>query len=125
MEFFKAATQYGDWEGTAAADEQPSSIRDYLKEKGLIQSHEFLVAATLYVTEHGYNKPFIRAFIFENADNVGSVRDAINANEGPIPVRTVEVPLTTEEFLSLFKRFNVMLTWRGLSLAGREYDAKE
>jgi len=123
MESFKASTQYGDWEGTAAADGQPSSLHEYLKEKGLMKPHEFLVAATLYVGEHGFDSPFIRAFVFQNGDDYKAVVDALAAINGPIPVRSVEVKLTTEEFLQLFKRFDVMLTWRGLQLEGRDYIA--
>jgi hypothetical protein len=122
MERFKASTQYGDWEGTAAADEQPSSIKKWLESKGLIKPSEFLVAVNLYVSEHEYNPPLLRAFVF-HGDNHESVKEALATTEGAIPVRSIEVKMTTEEFLELFKRFNVMLTWQGLELEGREYSA--
>jgi hypothetical protein len=43
----------------------------------------------------------------------------------PIRVRRVDVELTLEEFFSLFKRFNVVLSRRGLSLIDREYQWDE
>jgi len=43
----------------------------------------------------------------------------------PVPVRVVDVPLTLEKFVALFKRFNVMLTWHGLKLEDREYSTEE
>lgn len=123
MEYFKASTQYGDWEGTAAADAQPSSLQEYLEEKGLIKPDEFLVAASLYVGEH--NSALVQAFVFQNARNFASVRDAIVAINGRVPVRRVNIKLTTEEFMLLFKRFRVVLTWHGLQLEGRDYVATE
>lgn len=125
MEHFKASTQYGDWEGTSAADEQPTSIRDYLKKNGLMKKNEFLLAVTLYVGEHAYDSPFVRVFLFEEGGKYESVKDALVAIKGPIPVRSVELKLTTEEFLELFKRFDVMLTWQGLELEGRDFVATE
>jgi hypothetical protein len=125
MEHFKASTQYGDWEGTASADEQPSSIRGYLKKNGLIGDHEFLLAATIYVGEHSFDEPYIKAFIFEKGNQYESVKAALEAMKGPIPVRRVDVKLTVQEFFELFKRFDVVLTWHGLELEGREYIASE
>lgn len=125
MESFKASTQYGDWEGTAAADDRQSSLREWLGDKGLIKPGEFLIAATLYVSEHNYTSPYVRAFVFQNGENFELVKDALATIQGPIPVREVNVKLTTEEFLGLFKRFDVKLTWHGLQLEGREYVVTE
>jgi hypothetical protein len=125
LESFKASTQYGDWEGTAKADDQPKSLHNYLEEKGLMKEHEFLLAATIYVGEHDFDSPYIKAFVFEKGRNFESVKHEIDAMEGPIPVREVRVELTTREFLDLFKRFDVVLTWHGLELEGREYRAVE
>ncbi len=125
MESFKASTQYGDWEGTAAADGQHRSLHEYLKEKGLMKSHEFLLAVTLYVPEHDYARPFVRVFLYEKGKDYESVKASIEATKGPIPVRKLELKLTTEEFLELFKRFDVTLTWHGLELEGRDFVASD
>jgi len=124
MESFKASVQYGDWHGTAAADDaHANSLRIYLTEKGLVKPNEFLVAASLYTGEHDFAS--ITAFVYKNADDFESVKAAIDATDGPLPVRRINIKLTPKEFLALFKRFNVMLTWHGLELDGREYDADE
>jgi hypothetical protein len=39
----------------------------------------------------------------------------------PIPAKKVELEVTVEQFLKLFRRFNVVLTSRGLDLEGRTY----
>jgi hypothetical protein len=121
LEFFKASTQYGDWEGTAKADDQPKSLHTYLEEKGLIGKDEFLLAATIYIGEHSFDSPYIKAFVFEKGSEYGSVKAQIESTKDPIPVRQVDVSLTAEEFFELFKRFDVMLTWHGLELEGRGY----
>lgn len=124
MEDFKASTQYGDWGGKAAADDQLSDLRDWLRNKGLMKPDEFLIAVTLHVLEHRYTTPYIHAFVFIG-DNFESVKKALEDIEGPIPVREIKVELTTEEFFGFFKQFSVVLTWHGLPLEGRDYDAAQ
>jgi hypothetical protein len=123
MESFKASTQYGDWQGTASADAvHTNTLHEYLEKNGLIKPNEFLVAASLYTGEHDFAS--ITAFVYKNADDFESVKAAIDATDGPLPVRRISIKLTAKEFLDLFKRFHVMLTWHGLELDGREYDAE-
>lgn len=55
MASFKASVQYGDWEGTAAADDTDAgslSLHRYLEQKRLIKPGEFLIAASLWVGEN-------------------------------------------------------------------------
>jgi hypothetical protein len=123
MEFFKASVQYGDWEGAAAADgAHLISVEEYLEKKGLTKPNEFLIATSLYIEE---NSVFARAFLFNGHRDFDSVQNSLAVIKGPIPVRVVEIPLKLEEFVGLFKRFDVMLTWRGLQLEGREYSIIE
>ena len=93
------------------------------KDKGLINPDEFLIAATVCVSEHDYNSPYVRAFVFQKGNDFESVKKALATIKGAIPVRRIVVELTTEEFLGLFKRFHVMLTWHGLQLEKRDYSA--
>lgn len=123
MESFKASTQYGDWQGTASADDVPTlSLDEYLEKNGLIKPHEFLIAASFYTSEHDFAS--ISVFLFEGKD-FESVKAALDAVDGPVPVRRVDVKLTAKEFLDLFKRFHVMLTLHGLELDERAYDAAD
>jgi hypothetical protein len=118
MEKFKASTQYGDWEGTASADNAHNSIHDYLLQQKLMEEGEFLVGVSLYSSE---NSIYMRAFVLPGKADFKSVKDALDSTDGPISVREVNLTLKLEEFLDLFKRFDVVLTSHGLELEGREY----
>ncbi|HYY73070.1 MAG TPA: hypothetical protein VE778_05705 [Candidatus Bathyarchaeia archaeon] len=126
MPTFKASVQYGDWEGTAAADNgDQKSLEQYLTDKGLIKEGEFLVAASLWVGENHDGEiggVYVHAYIYAGGEELEKVAAAIERTTGPIPVREVDLELKLEKFVSLFKRFSVMFTWRGLSLEGREYE---
>jgi hypothetical protein len=119
MESFKASTQYGDWEGTAAADNSDRvGVHEYLGEKVLLYPNGFLLAVSFYA---GESYMHVRAFALQGADKFESVQAVLSTISGPIPVREINIELTSEEFLNLFKRFHVMLTWHGLGLEGRDY----
>ena len=47
----------------------------------------------------------MRAFVFDKGTHYESVKSALDANDNPIKVREVDVKLTAQEFLALFKRF--------------------
>jgi hypothetical protein len=123
METFKANTHYVDWKGTVSADDaHPHSVHEFLNGKGLIQAGEFLLSVSFFSTEKSF---FVNALVLEGAGDYDEVEKYLAGHEGPIPVREVKVELTAEEFLDLFKEFNVVLTWQGLKLEGHEYSAKE
>ena len=118
MELLKASVQYGDWKGTAAADDADShSLEHYLREKGLSRPEEFVIATSLWVSE-GFIS--IRAFLLDATNYETEVQKRVAATTGPIPARELHLQLTLPQFVALFKRFNVMLTWPGLE--GRELD---
>ena len=120
MESFKAATQYGDWEGSTKADDSDSNrVLEHLRKQGLVNENEFLIAISFYSGEHGFT--YVRAFVFDKGTHYESVKSALDANDNPIKVREVDVKLTAQEFLALFKRFSIVLTWHGLELEDREY----
>ncbi|HXW54210.1 MAG TPA: hypothetical protein VEJ67_00585 [Candidatus Cybelea sp.] len=124
MEFFKASVQYGDWEGTAAADNgDEKSVEQYLMDKGLMQEGEYLIAISLGVGENldgEIGGVFIHAFIYAGDAQLENVASAIKSARGPIPVRDIRLELPLEKFIGMFKRFSVVLTARGLGLEGRE-----
>jgi hypothetical protein len=79
MESFKASVQYGDWEGTAAADNADfgNSIREYLDKKQLIKPGEFLIATSLWVGENHNRKLgtiLVRAFLLKGHQDFESVK---------------------------------------------------
>jgi hypothetical protein len=62
----------------------------------------------------------ITAYLFDKPDHA-TVSAAIDAITGAIPVHTVEVEVSLEEYLAFFKRFSVMHTKKGFDLQDREY----
>ncbi|MFC5511303.1 hypothetical protein ACFPOU_09210 [Massilia jejuensis] len=126
MTSFKASVQYGDWNGTAAADDADQiSLSYYLENKGLINDKEFLLASSVFVGENHGGKiggVYITAYLFTPPPNT-TIDVALDAITGPIPVRELELEITLEEYIGFFKRFKVFHTSRYLNLEGREYKA--
>jgi|SRR5882762_2656277 len=128
-EWLKAGVQYGDWHGTAAADDSDPmavSVDRYLEKKKLIKPGEYLLAVQLS-THSDHNKPddepYIRAYLLDGAGDFEKAKarlDELEAAGEPIPVREVEINVPLGEFVSWFKRFTVMLTARDLPLTDRE-----
>lgn len=120
---FRAGVQYGDFGGTAAADRADGSdLGDYLRSNNLMHENEFLVAAELWIGENHRGvvaKPHIRALVVDAPDYDGAVKDVLN--QDPVPVRKIDVDLTLEGFIGLFKRFAVTLTVRGGDLEAKDY----
>ena|SRR5260221_5952223 len=129
MGSFEASVQYGDWEGTAHADNADrDEIHECLREKGLMEPSDFLLGIDFYMTgemrgdDRKLDAPMIRCFFLEQrGPTFESVQSAVGSIDGPIPVVARDVKLTLLDFFRLFKRFNVVLTARDLSLGGREY----
>lgn len=124
MAEFKASVQYGDWEGTAAADGADNkTLEQYLSQQNLIHDGEFLIATHLFVGENHHGKiehVFIEVYLYEG-ERFEEARNSLANTTGPIPVRVVRLDLSLEEYIGLFKRFAVTLTWRDLGLEGREF----
>jgi hypothetical protein len=131
MSTFTAGVQYGDWSGTVAADDTDHGsgkrIEDFVKK----EDDEFLLAAQLYVGEphdKSLAEPYIHAYLLKGVENYEEAEaklEELKADGEPIPVREVTIRISLKEFLALFKRFSVVLTWRGLPLKDREYDVTE
>lgn len=89
-ETFRAGVQYGDWTGTASADnDDTKDLYQLLKSKNLLNTEkEFLVGATLWVGENHGGKvqvPYVSAIItpLDNAhDNLNA---KLKAHLGPVP----------------------------------------
>jgi hypothetical protein len=91
-----------------------------------LQDNEFLLAVNIFVGENHHNEVgsvYVAAFIYEGQDSFDKLKPILDKSTGPIPVRSVRLTLTLQEFVGLFKRFDVFLTWHGLNLADRDYDA--
>jgi hypothetical protein len=124
---FRAAVQYGDFEGTASADNAGDiDVRKYLKERDLIKDDEFLLGTSVFIGEnHGPKQPiFVQAsaYLYKRSGNFDDVARELKSVRGPIPVRVVTIDIENfDQFVLLFKRFDVTLTLKGLDLIDREY----
>ena len=120
---FKAGVQYGDWKGSAAADNADmNAIQMKLRESGILKSSEFLVGFEAYAGEsRGDQGPYFscRAFIIDGS-KFETAKEAVDS-QNPIPVKARDMKLSLLEFFALFKRFDMVLTHRGLEIEGREY----
>lgn len=120
---FKASVQYGDWKGSAAADNADmNAIQKKLSESGILKPSEFLVGFEAYAGEtRGDQGPYFscRAFIIDGT-KFETAKAAVDA-QNPIPVKARDMKLSLLEFFALFKRFDIVLTHRGLEIEGREY----
>jgi hypothetical protein len=128
MRTFKATSQYGDWKGTAAADNSDpvrKSVHDYLEQHRLLKGEEFLLAVEFGTADNApedLKSPYIRAYMLQGARTVEQVEKLVGESKAtgrPIPVREIEIEVSALDFVGMFKRFSVVLTWHGL---GQEMD---
>ncbi|MCD7098993.1 hypothetical protein [Stenotrophomonas sp. MMGLT7] len=121
---FKASVQYNDLTGSSAADGADiSDASTWLKAKGLINSNEILVGYEIYVSPllsgASGSVTISTTFLLAASGGIGSFAENVRGG-GAINLRKVAQDLSPEEFFSLFKRFNVTLSTKGI-LEGRDY----
>jgi hypothetical protein len=131
-ERFQARTQYGDWKGTAAADEfggGADALSELFEATGKVDpDNEVMVGLEFYCGEGFFQ---CNGYFHPAPDEDGSgyypslkakfLRDQIN----PIRVKKVSVDVSLEEFFNLFKRFNVVLVAGAIGIIGREFEVVE
>jgi hypothetical protein len=125
MKFFKAGTQYGDWKGSSAADcyQGSAGVEEYLEKKGLMKAGETCVAVEFGVGENQVGrkmKVYASAYLV-HGQGVEAIQREFDATPDPIPVRQVSFDMTHDDFVSVFKRFEVVLTLSGLRMEDREF----
>jgi hypothetical protein len=120
----RAGVQYDDWRGTAAADDADKhDLRGWLKAKNLMRAGEFLVGLEMFAGEnHGgkHSDPIYCHALFVQQGDFDTVKEMIDAAKGPVFVRRVDFQLDALEFLALFKRFSIAMSWKHL-LPDHEY----
>lgn len=128
MPWFKASTQYGDWTGSASADRADQmALVDLLREWGRLNAREFVVGAQLWVGENHNGKlgmTSVTAFAID-LEGHATVPEAIAAAGDGLTLRKIEVDVTLEQFVGLFKRFAVSLSAPEFRLEGREFRTGE
>jgi hypothetical protein len=132
MASFRAGTQYGDWDGAAAADEYGDNRSfDELfeatgkvdKDKDLLIGFEFYAGeGSFFLTGYFHPKPK------SDSTKLGwipSLNEEFSRTSRPIRVRKVDVEVTRDEFFKYFKRFNVVMVHRGFDIIGRDFEIEE
>ena len=124
-ETFRASTQYGDWRGTAVADDAYEDIRDLVRARRTGRN-AFVVGVNLNIYE-SLGPPDLKPFVDALVIDATSYEQAEEYLRGPDPVRVrkVRLDLTVPQFLKLFKRLSIAISPRGLDLTGREYEYDE
>lgn len=116
MENHTASVQYNDYKGTIAADRSDDiRIREILEQKGLISDTERLIGVKLYRGTLGTSDA---AFVSINAykiDIAGSkdIKTHVQNTSDP-KVLKVELDISLEEFMNLFKRLSLVLIQKDL-----------
>ena len=128
MPTFQAGVQYGDWKGTAAADEFGDARRDLedlFQAKGKVDiENDILIAFEFFIGENDffYLMGFFHPKSESTADGwIPSLNHDFDENTDPIRVKQVKVDISLSEFLAFLKRFSVVLVRQGLDISGREY----
>lgn len=122
METFKAGVQYGDMKGTVAADRHDTTdMKVYLETNNLIQPGEFI--AGIYVTTGEVHAPLgdrpigVVVYLFKGA-GADSFSEVMKSS-APLKLRSLDLEMQPSDFFSLFKRFNMTLSYKGM-LEGKE-----
>lgn len=128
MERFAAQVQYGDWQGTSAADNADmNDMSKLLRDRGLLHPGQMLVGVRAFIGENHNGKvrdPYIEALIAEGG-TFDEIRGVLAATPDPLKLKRVRLDLSITEFFGLFKRVDIVFAHRGLNLSDREYEAHD
>lgn len=117
-EIFKASTHYGDFTGTAAADNlELHGLHEHLKDQDLIKEGEYLVgieastSAPLASTAQIHSLSVIA--LVTNNNGYANTLEAIDSGS-PLKIRKVKLELPIAHFFSLFKQFQISISKKGM-----------
>jgi hypothetical protein len=127
---FQAGTQYGDWKGTAAADEHgaDTTFDELFEATGKVEpDKEIMIGFEFYYIEGSF---YLAGYFHRKpAENESgwypTLNEEFQRQDAPIKVKKVRVEITLEQFFKYFKRFNVVLVDSALDITGREYEITE
>lgn len=108
MSIFTASVQYNDYKGTAAADRSDTlALADYLRKHGVAKDEESVVGLRLaFGGNHGHEvNPGVVVYLREGSFDDPSAH-----------IRAIEIIMETSKLFSFFKRFDLVLTQKGVTL---------
>jgi len=87
-----------------------------LKDNKHIDSSDTLVGLSMYG-----HKPLVGVnFLTVNLKNKQTISDLIKSSDNGVPVKEIKIDMEASEFIRLFKRFNVTLSFNSV-MEGVEY----
>ncbi len=123
---FKASVQYNDLLGTVAADiSNKNSPFKWLSEKKLIDNGELVIGTSMYSGKSlgSHKDPVYVTFLVTDLKKNKNVLEKLDSIDGPIQIRKIDVDMNLADFFSLFKRFEVTLSAKGM-MEGQQYRAE-
>lgn len=113
----EASVNYGDYDGTAAADRHDrKDIFDLAKKHGIDTEKYFIIGVNLSVGETrgdelGHTFVYILAVDMQatKSGSVDFIQKYVDENQGILPYVSFKIDASIEEVLLCFKRFNVVL----------------
>lgn len=124
-EIFKASVQYGDQKGSAAADDAAmEDATKWLRKNNHISDDEYVVGISMFAGEnHGTHRdPVHVTFLVSSLNGHDNLPEMIRASGEPISVRKIRHQMNVVDFLALFKRLSITLSYGG-SIEGKTYIA--
>lgn len=114
----KASVNYGDYEGTAAADRHDrSSLKELAKKYGVDTESYFVFGVNFHIGETRGDelaRTFVSILAVDmravKAGSVDFIQQYVDEHDGVLPYLSFDIGASLEEALLSFKRFNVVLT---------------
>lgn len=109
----QAGTQYGDWRGTAAADNTfQLDLAHFIREKKWMGSEDVLVAWEIYSGEIARRDGGVQLSITAHFAHASAVKGA-RASGGKVTVKSICFDMAALDFLEKFKQFAVAVSLHG------------
>ena len=116
MDTFSAGVQYNDFKGTVAADISDNvALADFLVSLGKAEQDERVVGFRIASGEN-------RGTPVGEVSLVAYLLRSVEFEPKPAAVRAVEVRISPGEALAFFKRFDLVVTRRGVDFSDTEID---
>lgn len=116
-ETLQASVQYGDFDGTVAADRHDNrGLWDLAEKYGVDTNKYFVFGVDIFLGEPVGEKPAIAHVSIlaidthvVGGDSVDDIQSFVDDNQGLLPYLEFEIDASLEEVLLFFKRFNIVL----------------
>lgn len=120
MNTFEAGVQYNDFTGTAALDGSDNApVASFLQGEGLMEDNERVMGVRITSGENGGLVPV------EQVSVVAYICPAADMSPKPAKVRAVEARVTPGQAFAFFKRFDLVVTRKGVDLSFAEVDGPD